>query len=138
MDLPKADPRTADVGNLSAWNSSARDRSGSADLLRARKMALFDSGSANLGSFDISRWDARDYCGTKFADLPSKYSVPRFRRVSLSSTSKGETKDRLCDKVTSATVETVFLTGVKDELKGIGAEANKRKSNEMSIGLNRP
>ncbi len=82
----------------------------------------------NLGSFDILRWDDKEMLAVDSSPicLVNNLRIDFVaRKVSLSSTSKGETKDKLCDAADAQ--KTAFLTGLKDELKRIDTEAKQKK-----------
>jgi hypothetical protein len=80
----------------------------------------------NLDTFDILRWDDREMISVDSSPT-CVVNTLRFdfvsKKVSLSSTSKGETKDRLCKELVSATEHTAFLVGVKEELNPISSES---------------
>lgn len=82
--------------------------------------SMFGQAHVNFTSFDILRWDGREMIAVDSLPICVVNNL-RFdfaaKKVSLGSTSKGETKDKLCDKLTPDTAETVFLIGVEDELK---------------------
>jgi hypothetical protein len=80
----------------------------------------------NLDTFDILRWDGREMISVDSSPT-CVVNTLRFdfvsRKVSLSSTSKGETKDRVCKELISATEHTAFLIGIEDELKRTSSES---------------
>jgi hypothetical protein len=89
----------------------------------------------NLDSFDILRWDDKEMLAVDSSSicLVNNLRIDFVaRKVSLSSTSKGETKVKLgetevklCDAADAQ--KTSFLTGLKDELKRIDTEAKQKK-----------
>ena len=84
----------------------------------------------NLDSFDILRWDDKEMLAVDSSPICVVNNLRidfAARKVSISSTSKGETKDKLCDAVAADAQKTAFLTGLKDELKRIDAEAKQKK-----------
>jgi hypothetical protein len=72
----------------------------------------------NLDTFDILRWDGREMISVDSSPACTVNTL-RFdfvsKRVSISSASKGETKNGLCKEVISATAHTAFLIGIKDQ-----------------------
>jgi hypothetical protein len=84
----------------------------------------------NMDSFDILRWDDKEMLAVDSSPicLVNNLRIDFVtKKVSLSSTSKGETKDKLCDVVVTDSSKTAFLTGLKDELKRIDMEAKQKK-----------
>jgi hypothetical protein len=80
----------------------------------------------NLDTFDILRWDDREMISVDSSPT-CVVNTLRFdfasKKVSLNSASKGETKYKVCKEVVSATEQTAFLIGVKDELRRISSES---------------
>jgi hypothetical protein len=70
--------------------------------------------SVRLSSFDILRWDTTEMIAVDSSPI-CVVNTLRFdlaaKKVSISSTSKGETRDKLCNLTPSMTA-TAFLTGV--------------------------
>jgi hypothetical protein len=96
----------------------------------AHAFPTFGQTTVSLDSFDIVRWDDRELLAVNSSSICVVNNL-RFdfiaKKVSLSSTSKGETRDKMCRAVDAATAHTAFLTGLKDEYKRIDAEAKERK-----------
>ncbi|MBZ5679036.1 MAG: hypothetical protein LAO24_02905 [Acidobacteriia bacterium] len=94
----------------------------------ARAYSMGAQAWVSLDSFDVLRWDDKEMIAVDSSPI-CLVSNLRFdfvaKKVSLSSTSKGETKDKICASVD--TLKTAFLTGLKDEHKRIDAEAKQKK-----------
>jgi hypothetical protein len=81
--------------------------------------ALYASGQAgaSLNSFDILRWDKRELIAVDSSPI-CVVNTLRFdfvaKKVSITMSLKGETKDPFCKDMKATTV---FLGGVKDEIK---------------------
>jgi hypothetical protein len=74
----------------------------------------------SLSSFDILRWDASEMIAVDSSPI-CMVNTLRFdfaaKKVSLSSTSKGETRDKFCTGLTPSMLATTFLTDGKTEQK---------------------
>jgi len=85
----------------------------------------FKLASVSLSSFDILRWDASEMIAVDSSPI-CVVNTLRFdfaaKKVSLSSTSKGETRDQFCTGLTTSITATTFLTGALGE-----PEQGKRK-----------
>jgi hypothetical protein len=70
----------------------------------------------SLSSFDILRWDASEMIAVDSSPI-CMVNTLRFdfaaKKVSLSSTSKGETRDKFCTGLTPSMLATTFLTDGK-------------------------
>ncbi|MGO9011343.1 MAG: hypothetical protein ACLQPN_14665 [Bryobacteraceae bacterium] len=84
----------------------------------------FGLASVNLASFDILRWDTSEMIAVDSSPI-CVVNTLRFdfaaKKVSISSTSKGETRDKVCGDLTASTTATAFLTG------GHGESGQKKK-----------
>jgi hypothetical protein len=80
--------------------------------------------SVDLTSFDILRWNANEMIAVDSSPI-CMVNTLRFdliaKKVSISSTSKGETRDSFCKDVTPSKTATAFLTGA------IGETGQKKK-----------
>lgn len=96
----------------------------------AHAFPVFGEATVSLDSFDILRWDDAEIIAVDSSPICIVNTL-RFdlvaKKVSLSSTSKGETRDKLCNGVASATAKTIFLTGLEDEHRRIDTEAKPKK-----------
>ena len=76
--------------------------------------------SVSLTSFDILRWDASEMIAVDSSPI-CVVNTLRFdfaaKKVSLSSTLKGETRDKFCTGLTPSMTATTFLTDGKTEQK---------------------
>jgi hypothetical protein len=74
--------------------------------------------SVSLSMFDIRRWDTSEMIAVD-SSLICLVNTLRFdfaaKKVSISSTSKGETRDRFCKDLTPSMAATAFLTGANGE-----------------------
>jgi hypothetical protein len=74
--------------------------------------------SVSLDSFDILRWDKSELIAVDSSPI-CMVNTLRFdfaaKKVSISSTSKGETQDPYCKLITPAMMVTAFLTGAIGE-----------------------
>lgn len=74
--------------------------------------------SVNLTSYDILRWDKSEMIAVDSSPVCFVNNL-RFdfaaKKVSLSSASKGETRDKVCTDVTPSMTATAFLTGATGE-----------------------
>jgi hypothetical protein len=74
----------------------------------------------SLSSFDILRWDASEMIAVDSSPI-CMVNTLRFdfaaKKVSLSSTSKGDTGDKFCAGLTPSMMATAFLTDGKTEQK---------------------
>jgi hypothetical protein len=79
--------------------------------------------SVSLVSFDILRWNASEMIAVDSSPI-CLVNTLRFdfatRRVSISSTSKGETQARLCKDLTPSMSATAFLIGASREVEQKG------------------
>jgi hypothetical protein len=80
--------------------------------------------SVSLSSFDILRWDTNEMIAVDSSPI-CLVNTLRFafsaKKVSTSSASKGETRDKFCKDLTPSTTATAFLTGA------IGETERKKK-----------
>ena len=80
--------------------------------------------SVSLNSFDILRWDASEMIAVDSSPV-CLVNTLRFdfaaKKVSISSASKGETRDKYCKDLTPSMTATAFLTGA------IGKTDEKKK-----------
>ena len=80
----------------------------------------FKLASVILDSFDILRWDTSEMIAVDSSPI-CMVNTLRFdfaaKKVSLSSTSKGETRDKFCTGLTPSMLATTFLTDGKTEQK---------------------
>ena len=78
----------------------------------------FGLASVNLTSYDILRWDTKELIAIDSSPT-CVVNTLRFdfaaKKVSISSTSKGETRDEFCKDLTSSMTATAFLTGAMGE-----------------------
>jgi len=78
----------------------------------------FKLASVSLSSFDILRWDASEMIAVDSSAI-CVVNTLRFdfaaKKVSISSASKGETRDKLCTGLTPSMMATAFLTGAIGE-----------------------
>jgi hypothetical protein len=78
----------------------------------------FRLASVNLSSFDILRWDTSEMIAVDSSPI-CLVNTLRFdfaaKKVSISSTSKGETRDKFCKDLTPSMTATAFLTGANGE-----------------------
>jgi hypothetical protein len=85
-----------------------------------RQLASLASGLAfvSLSSFDILRWDTNELIAVDSSPI-CLVNTLRFdfaaKKVSISSTSKGETRDKFCKELTPSMTATAFLTGANGE-----------------------
>lgn len=87
-------------------------------------------GQLNFDSFDILRWDANELIAVESSPICVVNTLRvdfLNKKVSLSSASKGETRDKLCKAAVESTKDTVFMTGVDDELKRLDAKVTGKK-----------
>jgi hypothetical protein len=81
---------------------------------------FFGLASVSLTSFDILRWDTSEMIAVDSSPI-CLVNTLRFdfaaKKVSLSSTSKGETRDKFCKDLTPSDTATAFLTGGIGEIK---------------------
>lgn len=81
--------------------------------------------SVSLDGFDILRWDASEMIAVDSSPI-CQVNTLRFdfaaKKVSISSTSKGETRDKLCKDLTPSMTATAFLTGAIN-----GGEPGRKK-----------
>jgi hypothetical protein len=105
----------SDAGDDAAINSTeihCYKRFGFCEVAGAQ--TLFRLASVSLDSFDILRWDANEMIAVDSSPI-CVVTTLRFdfaaKRVSISSTSKGETRDKLCKDLTPSMAATAFLTG---------------------------
>jgi hypothetical protein len=86
--------------------------------------ALEGSAWVKLTSYDILRWDAAEMIAVDSSPI-CLVNTLRFdfaaKKVSISSTSKGNTKDELCKNLSPSMMATAFLTGA------INAEKKQQK-----------
>ena len=84
----------------------------------------FGLASVNLTSFDILRWDTSEMIAVNSSPI-CLVNTLRFdfaaKKVSLSSASEGETRDKVCRDLTPSMTATTFLTG------GSGETGQKKK-----------
>jgi hypothetical protein len=84
----------------------------------------FGLASVNFTSYDILRWDKNEIIAVDSSPVCLVNNL-RFdfaaKKVSISSTSKGETRDEFCKVLTPSDMATVFLTGA------IGETGQKKK-----------
>jgi hypothetical protein len=84
----------------------------------ATASASFGLASVSLTSFDILRWDTGEMIAVDSSPT-CVVNTLRFdfaaKNVSISSTSKGETRDEFCKDLTPSMTATAFLTGAKGE-----------------------
>ena len=84
----------------------------------ARASTLHEMASVSLTSFDILRWDTSVMIAVDSSPICIVTTL-RFdfaaRKVSLSSTSKGETRDKICTDQMFPMPATAFLTGANGE-----------------------
>jgi hypothetical protein len=70
--------------------------------------------SLSLSSYDVLRWDSSEMIAVDSSPI-CLVNTLRFdftaKKVSISSTSKGETRDKLCANLTPSITATAFLTG---------------------------
>ena len=96
----------------------------------ANAFPMFSQSTVSLDSFDILRWDNKEIIAVDSSPICIVNTL-RFdlaaKKVSLSSSSKGETQDKMCNEVTSTVGKTAFLGGLKDEHKRIDVEAKEKK-----------
>lgn len=96
----------------------------------ASAFLVFGEAMVGLDSYDILRWDNNEIIAVDSSPICIVNTL-RFdlvaKKVSLSSTSKGETRDKLCSGEASATAKTIFLTGLDDEHRRIDTEAKPKK-----------
>src|ERR1035437_7910961 len=89
----------------------------------ASAISLDGKASVILESYDILRWDAGEMIAVDSSPI-CVVNTLRFdfaaKKVSLSSTSKGETRDKFCKDLTPSDTATAFLTG------GIGETGQKK------------
>lgn len=78
----------------------------------------FGLASVNLDSFDILRWDTNELIAVDSSAI-CVVNTLRFdfaaKKVSISSASKGETRNKLCTELTASLMATAFLTGALGE-----------------------
>ena len=78
----------------------------------------FGLASVSLNGFDILRWDKSEMIAVDSSPT-CVVNTLRFdfaaKKVSLSSASKGETRDKVCRDLTPSMTATVFLTGTNGE-----------------------
>jgi hypothetical protein len=100
----------------------------------AHAYALGTQSWVSLDSYDVLRWDKQEMIAVDSSPicivntLRADFAV---KKVSISSTSKGVKDDKTCASMDAdpAILKTVFLTGLKDELKRI-QEAPVKKANK--------
>jgi hypothetical protein len=86
----------------------------------ANASAFSSPGSAwvNLSGYDILRWDASEMIAVDSSPI-CVVNTLRFdfaaKKVSMSSTSKGETRDKICKDLMPSMTATAFLTGAIGE-----------------------
>jgi hypothetical protein len=97
-------------------------RFGSCEVASAS--TFFGLASVSITSFDILRWDTSEMIAINSSPI-CLVNTLRFdfaaKKVSLSSTSKGETRDKFCKDLTPSDTATAFLTGA------IGENGQKKK-----------
>ena len=97
-------------------------RFGSCEVASAS--TFFGLASVSITSFDILRWDTSEMIAVDSSPI-CLVNTLRFdfaaKKVSLSSTSKGETRDKFCKDLTPSDTATAFLTG------RIGETGQKKK-----------
>ena len=90
----------------------------------ASAVSVFKLASVNLVSFDILRWDTNELIAVDSSPI-CVVNTLRFdfaaKKVSISSASKGETRDKYCKDMTPSMMATAFLTG------GVGETQQKKK-----------
>ena len=73
--------------------------------------------SVNLASFDILRWDTSEMIAVDSSPI-CVLNTLRFdfaaKKVSISSASKGETRDKYCKNLSPSDTATAFLTGKRE------------------------
>ena len=78
----------------------------------------FGLASVSLTSFDVLRWDTSEMIAVDSSPT-CVVNTLRFdfvaKKVSISSTSKGETRDKFCKDLTPSMLATAFLTGTSAE-----------------------
>ena len=121
---------------MGKWSDAGEDvGTNSTQIQCYKRFGLCEAASAysmagqawvNLDTFDILRWDDREMISVDSSPACTVNTL-RFdfvsKKVSISSASKGETRNGLCKEIISATAHTAFLIGVKDELNHISSES---------------
>jgi hypothetical protein len=120
-----AEGKWSDAGADVAMNSTSMHcykRFGFCEVAEA--FTIFKVASVRLNSFDILRWDTSEMIAVDSSPT-CLVNTLRFdlvaKKVSLSSTSKGETRSKICKDLTPAMTATAFLTGA------IGEAEQRRK-----------
>ncbi len=107
----------ADVG-IDSTEIHCYKRFGFCEVANAAKN--LNLASVSLSSLDILRWDASELIAVDSSPI-CVVNTLRFdfaaKKVSLSSTSKGETSDKFCTMTTPSMMATTFLTDGKTEQK---------------------
>ena len=78
----------------------------------------FGLASVSLDNFDILRWDTSEMIAVESSPICVMNTL-RFdfaaKKVSISTSSKGETRDKICKDLTPSMMGTAFLTGANGE-----------------------
>jgi len=84
----------------------------------------------NFDSYNILRWDAQEMIAVDSSTICIVNTVRVdfvAKKVSISSTSKGKTDNRICKEMESTMPGTAFLIGTEDALKRIETEHKKNR-----------